>query len=53
MRFYEYKILNFYGSMSLSFQGSKILFLSSLKIKGPLLALLSTGALLGSGGHVN
>lgn len=53
MRFYEYKIPNFHGSMHLSFQGSKMLFFPSLQIKVSLLALLSVGALLGNGEDTN
>ena len=53
MRFYEYEIPNFHGSMHLSFQGSKMLFFPSLQIKVSPLALLSIGALLGSGEDAN
>lgn len=53
MRFYEYKIPNFHGSMHLSFQGSKMFFSPSLQIKVSPLALLSVGALLGNGENTN
>lgn len=53
MKFYEYKIPNFHGSMHLSFQVSKMIFFPSLQIKVSLLALLSVGALLGNGEDTN